>query len=120
MIDALGNVQSVLLVGGTSEIGHAILTRFAQGGRLQRIVLLGRNEEALEQTAEKWRDAGVEATGVLADLSGELDVPVLTGRCFDGGGIDVVVLAAGITQPPSDETEGAGAREVALVNDVGQ
>ncbi len=65
MIDALGNVQSVLLVGGTSEIGHAILTRFAQGGRLQRIVLLGRNEEALEQTAEKWRDAGVEATVVL-------------------------------------------------------
>ena len=120
MIDALGNVQSVLLVGGTSEIGHAILTRFAQGGRLRRIVLLGRNEEALEQAAEKWRDAGVEATVVLADLSGELDVPVLTGRCFDGGDIDVVVLAAGITPDPEVETDPALARDVAMVNFVSQ
>ena len=59
MIDSLGNVQSVLLVGGTSEIGKAILERFAAGGRLQRIVLLGRNEAALEATAESWRDRGV-------------------------------------------------------------
>ena len=87
MIDSLGNVQSVLLVGGTSEIGQAILERLAQGGRLQRIVLLGRNESALEQTAEAWRDRGLQTQVIMADLRGELDVPVLTGRCFDDGDI---------------------------------
>lgn len=120
MIDSLGNVQSVLLVGGTSEIGHAILERFAAGGRLQRIVLLGRNEETLEARAQVWRDRGVDAAVVVADLAGELDVPVLTGRCFEGGDIDVVVFAAGITPDATVETDADFARQVAMVNFVSQ
>lgn len=120
MIDSLGNVQSVLLVGGTSEIGGAILERFARGGRLQRVVLLGRNEAALEQVAQSWRDRGVEASVVLADLSGELDVPVLTARCFEDGDLDVVVLAAGITPDTAVETDPSLARDVAMVNFVSQ
>ncbi len=120
MIDSLGNVQSVLLVGGTSEIGQAILERFATGGRLQRVVLLGRNEAELETVAQGWRDRGVEVVVVLADLAGELDVPVLTGRCFEAGDIDVVVLAAGITPDSSVETDSGLARDVAMVNFVSQ
>jgi decaprenylphospho-beta-D-erythro-pentofuranosid-2-ulose 2-reductase len=120
VIDSLGNVQSALLVGGTSEIGQAILERFAAGGRLQKVVLLGRDEAALEVLGQSWRDRGVEASVVVADLSGELDVPVLTARCFDGGDIDVVVLAAGITPDSSVETDAGLARDVAMVNFVSQ
>jgi len=120
VIDSLGNVQSVLLIGGTSEIGHAILERLAQGGRLQRIVLLGRNEQALASTAESWRDRGMQTQVVVADLSSELDVPVLTGRCFDTGDIDVVVLAAGITPDAEAMIDPQVARDVAMVNFVSQ
>lgn len=120
MIDALGNVQSVLLVGGTSEIGQAILERFAQGQRLRRIVLLGRNEQALEDSASHWRDAGVQAKVVVADLAGELDVPVLTARCFEEGDLDVVVLAAGITPDASVAEDQALSHDVAMVNFVSQ
>jgi decaprenylphospho-beta-D-erythro-pentofuranosid-2-ulose 2-reductase len=120
VIDSLGNVQSALLVGGTSEIGQAILERFAAGGRLQKVVLLGRDEAALDVLGQSWRDRGVEASVVVADLSGELDVPVLTARCFDGGDIDVVVLAAGITPDSSVETDAGLARDVAMVNFVSQ
>ncbi|MEZ5159251.1 MAG: SDR family NAD(P)-dependent oxidoreductase [Candidatus Nanopelagicales bacterium] len=120
MIDSLGSVQSVLLIGGTSEIGLAILERLAQGGRLQRIVFLGRNEQALERTAESWRDRGMQTQVILADLSGELDVPVLTERCFDSGDLDVVVFAAGITPDSSALLDQQGAREVAMVNFVSQ
>lgn len=120
MIDALGNVQSVLLVGGTSEIGQAILERFAQGQRLRRIVLLGRNEQALEDCASHWRDAGVQAKVVVADLAGELDVTVLTARCFEDGDLDVVVLAAGITPDASVAEDQALSHDVAMVNFVSQ
>lgn len=119
-MDSLGNVQSVLLVGGTSEIGHAILTRLAQGNRLQRIVLLGRNEAALETAAQGWRDSGIETSVVVADLAGEIDVPVLTARCFESGDIDVVVMAAGITPNAEAETDAELVRRVALVNFVSQ
>jgi decaprenylphospho-beta-D-erythro-pentofuranosid-2-ulose 2-reductase len=120
VIDSLGNVQSVLLIGGTSEIGHAILERLAQGGRLQRVVLLGRNEQALEETAESWRGRGMQTQVIVADLSGELDVPVLTGRCFDTGDIDVVVLAAGITPDAEAQTDPQMVRDVVMVNFVSQ
>lgn len=120
MIDSLGNPQSVLLVGGTSEIGQAIIERLAQGGRLQRVVLLGRNEAALEASAELLRDRGIEAYVVVADLAGEIDAPVLTARCFDSGDIDVAILAAGITPDTSVETDSAYARDVAMVNFVSQ
>lgn len=120
MIDSLGNVQSVLLVGGTSEIGQAILTRFAQGGRLQRVVLLGRDPQALEERAQGWRDRGVTVDVVEADLARELDTPVLIDRCFGGGDIDVVVLAAGITPDESAASDPALAHDVAMVNFVGQ
>lgn len=120
MIDSLGNVQSVLLVGGTSEIGQAILTEFAKGGRLQRVVLLGRDAAALEQRAQGWREQGVTAEVVQADLARELDTPVLTDRCFAGGDLDVVVLAAGITPDDSAAHDPGLAHDVAMVNFVSQ
>jgi decaprenylphospho-beta-D-erythro-pentofuranosid-2-ulose 2-reductase len=120
VIDSLGNVQSVLLVGGTSQIGQAVLDRFAAGGRLQRVVLLGRNEDELAVVAQTWRDRGVHVQVVVADLSGELDVAVLTERCFDDHDLDVVVMAAGITPDASAMNDPSVARDVALVNFVAQ
>ena len=52
MIDGLGSVQSVVLIGGTSEIGIATLREMGKRKRLQRIVLCGRQSESLQRTAE--------------------------------------------------------------------
>lgn len=120
MIDSLGNVQSVLLVGGTSEIGQAILQRFAAGGRLDRVVLLGRDQQALESQASTWRSSGVAASVLTADLSTQIDAPSLVQQAFENGDIDVVVLAAGITPDASVESDSNYARDVALVNFVSQ
>jgi decaprenylphospho-beta-D-erythro-pentofuranosid-2-ulose 2-reductase len=120
VIDSLGNPQSILLVGGTSEIGQAIVDRLAQGGRLQRLTLLGRNEQALDKVAQEWQDRGVETCVVIADLAGEVDPAVLTQRCFHEHDVDVVVLAAGVTPGEEAHKDPKAARDVAMVNFVSQ
>ena len=47
VIDAVGNPQSVLLLGGTSEIGLAVVEAFASD-RPMRVVLAGRPSERLD------------------------------------------------------------------------
>jgi decaprenylphospho-beta-D-erythro-pentofuranosid-2-ulose 2-reductase len=99
VLDALGNAQSVLVIGATSDIGAAVVSRLAGGGRLRRVVLAGRPGPG--------RDAAV--TGHRAALGGEVVVePVdfdatevrtheaALGPVFDAGDVDVVVLAVGV------------------------
>jgi decaprenylphospho-beta-D-erythro-pentofuranosid-2-ulose 2-reductase len=109
VIDALGRPQSVLLIGGTSEIGLAIV-RALPAGRLRRVVLLGRDEAALAKAAAGLR-AGLQAEGGAAAevaVVAEVDVQTAVTRAcdtdahgavvdgvFDAGDIDVVVLAMG-------------------------
>jgi len=57
MIDAVGNPQSILLLGGTSEIGLAIAERYLSGGPV-RIVLAGRQSTRLADAAARLARAG--------------------------------------------------------------
>ena len=57
---------------------------------------------------------------VVADLAAEIDVPLLTSRCFRTGDIDVVIMAAGITPTRSVESDAELVRRVAMVNFVSQ
>src|SRR5207248_6986629 len=58
--DALGAVQSVLVLGGGSEIGIAIAKKLA-GPRHATVVLAGRDPAALAGPAQQVRDAGASA-----------------------------------------------------------
>lgn len=91
MIDSLGKPQSVLLVGGTSEIGLSIVQ--ALSGRLQRVVLAGRDRSALEAAAAQVGDI---AEIVDLDLTQPQTWAPAVAHAFEGGDIDVVVLAAGM------------------------
>jgi decaprenylphospho-beta-D-erythro-pentofuranosid-2-ulose 2-reductase len=87
-------MSDVLLLGGTSEIGLAIVRRLAADGPV-RPYLLGRDPERLTQ-----------ALGSLGCADGQVDVldaddlpghPAAIGRAFEwSGGFDVVVLAVGV------------------------
>ncbi len=98
MIDGLGSVQSVVLIGGTSEIGIATLREMGKRKRLQRIILCGRQSENLQRTAEI---LAVDFVNVKIELfpmdmvdSGTLSLVIE--EIFDSGRIDVVVMAAGV------------------------
>lgn len=92
MIDALGKPQSVLLIGGTSEIGLAIVRELS--GRLRRIVLAGRDMAALEQAAAEFHGADVQT--VFLELTDPSTWEAAVAAAFEPGDIDVVVLAAGM------------------------
>lgn len=92
MIDSLGKPQSVLLVGGTSEIGLAILQGLS--GRLQRIVLAGRDTAGLQLAATQFD--GTDVKVVPLELTDPTTFDPAVSAAFDLGDIDVVVLAAGM------------------------
>ena len=121
MIDALGNPQSLLLVGGTSEIGLAIAQRLLRdrGGRL---VLAGRDRAHMEDAARALsRDLpAVEVEVVHLDLTTTNTHDGVLSDVFSPGDVDVAVLAAGVLgDQRRAEVDPGDAVAVAQVNYVG-
>jgi decaprenylphospho-beta-D-erythro-pentofuranosid-2-ulose 2-reductase len=95
--DGLGAPQSVFLLGGTSEIGLAVVRALADGP-LRMAVLAGRRSEALQRAAADLSNAGVKEVDVVTfdadDTSGH---GALVDDVFDRhGDIDVVLMAHGV------------------------
>ncbi len=97
MKDALGQPQSLLLLGGTSEIGLAT-ARALVSRRTRTVLLAGRRPDALEDAADELRAAGGERVEVLAfDADDTLSHAAFADRAFSHyGDIDVVLLAFGV------------------------
>lgn len=91
MRDALDGFGSMLVLGGTSEIGLAIVRRLADA-RTRRIVLAGRPSAALDAAAAALPAATTEAF----DARDTESVPAVLGRVWAGGDVDLVIAAAGV------------------------
>lgn len=121
MRDALGAVQSVLVLGGTSEIALATV-RALVAERCSRVVLAARAPEALDATLDDLRSSG--ATTVEAVPFDALDTTShgdLVDSVFDAhGDIDLVLVAFGVLgdQATFDDDPEAAA-DAARVNYVG-
>jgi len=119
VIDGLGAVQDVLVVGGSSEIANAIVTELAGKRRLRRVVLAGRSVD-VAVASMRAANPGLDVQSMSLDLTktGSIAAAVNAGW---GGGFDVVLLAAGVLPDQSlAEREPATAVDAALVNFVGQ
>ena len=121
MRDALGSVQSVLVLGGTSEIALATV-RALVGQRARTVLLAVRDPERASAVAEEVREAG--ATTVDTVRFDALDTDSHTGfvdEVFDrDGDIDLVLLAFGVLgDEERSQSEPAAALEVGRVNYLG-
>lgn len=122
MKDALGNVQSVLVLGGSSEIGVAIARKLA-GPRRATVILAGRDRGALDKAAEDVRAAGAGRVEIVnfdaCEGAGHGDV-ITKAADLAGGDLDVIILAFGLLGDQEvDEVRGEGALKVATTNYVG-
>ena len=131
MQNALGGVQSLVVLGGSSDIGAAIAERLVPGG-CRGIVLAGRRPDAMEPVAERLRAAGAEVAVTAwdaTDIGGHADavkaaweaLPPGTGA---GSGtavdVDCVVLAAGVLGDQDQLADNPGAAaELAIANYAG-
>lgn len=122
MRDALGAVQSVLVLGGTSEIGLAIAGELARP-RSATVVLAGRDAVGLEAAAAGLKSVGarrVETVRFDAADTGRHDEVMAEAARLAGGDVDVVVVAFGVLGDQSaDEAGGTGAVQLATTNYVG-
>lgn len=97
MIDATGQPQSVLVLGGSSEIAQAVVDRLLGGGRCRTVVLAGRPGPRLTEAAQRAKDGGAETAETVAfdatDVAGHRGT---IDSVFDRlGDIDLVLVAAG-------------------------
>jgi decaprenylphospho-beta-D-erythro-pentofuranosid-2-ulose 2-reductase len=96
MRDALGAVQSVLVLGGGSDIGLATV-RALVAERARTVVLAARDPDLLAGTCAELRAAGVEtAEAVQFDAVATATHGDVIGEVFDSHDIDLVLLAFGV------------------------
>lgn len=115
------SARKVLLVGGTSEIGLAIVRRLAADGPLA-VTLSGRRRPELERVRAEL-GSGQVTVGEVIEL--DADEPAgheaIVAEAFErAGGFDVVVLAVGLLGAQEGiEADPAAALDVMRVNFVG-
>jgi decaprenylphospho-beta-D-erythro-pentofuranosid-2-ulose 2-reductase len=115
--DALGEVQSVLVLGGGSDIGRALVTKLAKG-RCRTVVLAGRPEDDMDVVVDAARAAGATTVETIHWESTEADThQKVIGEVFDRfGDIDLVYVPAGIlgSQEAFDADPAFAARAVEI------
>lgn len=122
MRNAVGGVQSVLVLGGTSDIAIATVEALAARG-CSRVLLAARETARLDDAEARARAAGARDVERLAFDAGAPDThDRVVDSAFAGGDIDLVLLAFGVlgTQEAFDAApdEAVAAVEVNYVGGV--
>lgn len=97
MFDALGSVQSVLILGGGSDIALAT-ARAMVASRCRTVVLAGRDPEAFSGAAKELQAAGATTVESVAfDALDTASHPAFVRSVFEEfGDIDLVLVAFGV------------------------
>lgn len=118
MIDALGSVGSLLLIGGTSDIAVATARRYLWERPL-RVVLAARDTPRRSTAAGELRDAGATVEIVDFDAEDPQAPKGLIKAATAGGDIDLAVVAFGQLGDAAELAERAdAAAALARVNYV--
>ncbi|MCB1030928.1 MAG: SDR family NAD(P)-dependent oxidoreductase [Acidimicrobiales bacterium] len=121
MRDALGGIQSVLVLGGNSDIALATLKELAKE-RTRTAILAGRDLAKLDQAAEVLRDAGFTAVETVEFDAAATDTheQIIDDIWAKHPDLDLALVAFGVlgTQVEFDE-DPAKAAQAAIINYAG-
>jgi len=124
--NSLGAVQSLLVLGGSSDIGAAVAERLVAGG-CRRVVLAGRHPEAMAPVADRLRGAGAAVATTAwdaTDIGSHADAVKAAWDALPDGparrDVDCVLLAAGVLGDQAHlEDDPTAAAELAVANYAG-
>ena len=96
MNDAFGHPQSVVVLGGTSDIALELVALLV-ADRGRSVVLAGRDHMALEQAARRFGYRVPRVKTVTFDAASLDGVDKTVARCFEAAGeaVDLVIMAVG-------------------------
>ena len=95
MNDAFGHPQSIVVLGGTSDIARELVALLV-ADRGRSVVLAGRNQVALQRAAQELGE--VERVETIAfDAENPDDVETTVAQCFEAAAeaVDLVIVAVG-------------------------
>jgi len=119
VINAVGNPQSLLLLGGTSEIALATAERYATRRPL-RVVLAARPSQRLDAAAARLDRVGATVMTLPFDAAAVGSHAETIEKAFADGDIDVTLVAFGLLGDQEKAwTDHRSAVELAQVNYVG-
>ena len=121
MRDALGGVQSILVLGGTSEIAVATTLALAPN-RDARVVLAVRDPATAADTVDRLHGAGVQRVDVIAFEARDTasHQKVIDAVFAEHGDIDLVLLAFGVLGDQHQfDHDPTAAADAAIVNYAG-
>lgn len=96
MINACGKPQSILLLGGASDMGLAVVEEFLSRGPA-RVVLAAREGESLTDATSRLEKAGASSIEAVAFDATDFDShPAVFDEIWSKGDIDLAIVAFGI------------------------
>ncbi len=97
MLNAVGQAQHILLLGGTSEIGLAIVEDFVARGGAPTVTLCARRDSPrIDGAIEQVQRAGAGHVRLIDfDATDFADHPAVIDAAFADGDVDVAVIAFG-------------------------
>ena len=118
MQDAFGHPQSVVVLGGTSDIAREIVNLLA-AQRCRTVVLAGRDTRALERTASELGRTVTNVATVAFGATATDEVDKTITLCFDAAGepVDLVIMAVGeLGNQEEDESDPDRVAQMVTVN----
>nr|WP_062337683.1 SDR family NAD(P)-dependent oxidoreductase [Herbidospora sakaeratensis] len=116
MKNAFGEPQSLLLVGGASDIAMATAMRLVRR-RVRRVILAGRPSPARDAAAARLAEAGATVETADFDAFRVEEHAKVIGDVFAEGDVDVALVACGLLGDA--DLDPLKAADVAMVNYVG-
>ncbi|WP_052810028.1 SDR family NAD(P)-dependent oxidoreductase [Streptomonospora alba] len=87
--------RTALVTGGSRGLGLLIARELGRCGA--RVLIVGRDEDALDAAVADLRGEGIDASGLACDLALESDTAALSARVYsEYGGVDILVNNAGV------------------------
>ncbi len=119
MENDIGQPQTVVVFGGSSDIARAVTKKLCLV-RTHTVILAGRDQQLLDDAVTEAEEYGATKTDtVLFDASDPAAAAQVVSEAFDkvGDRVDLVVMAVGtLGHQPSDENDAAGAALMVSVN----
>jgi len=97
MLDAVGNPQTILLLGGTSEIGLAICERYLRTASARIVLAAMPDDPGRDDAVAQMKAAGAREVELIDfEATDTGSHPKMIEEAFAGGDVDVAIVAFGL------------------------